>query len=88
MTVVVLDSSCLIAAACEWHVHHKVTVKDMERRRRARDSLLLAIPALVEAYSVLTRLPPSQRLSPEDAAHVLEASSSRSKSVALNAEEY
>lgn len=88
MTVVVLDSSCLIAAACDWHVHHKLTVEEIERRRRARDSLLLAVPALVEAYSVLTRLPPAHRLSPKDAAHVLHASWSRSESVALSAEEY
>ena len=88
MTVVVLDSSCLIAAACEWHVHHEVTVEDLERRRRDRDRFLVPAPALLEAYSVLTRLPPSFRLSPQDAAHVLHASWGQSESVALDAEEY
>ena len=88
MNVVVLDSSCLIAAACDWHVHHHITAVDLERRRRDRDRILIAAPALLEAYSVLTRLPPSFRISPEDAAHVLEANWSRSECVALTAKEY
>jgi len=87
MTVVILDSSCLIAAACDWHVHHEATVEDIERRRRNRDRFLVPVPALLEAYSVLTRLPPAFRLSPEDAAHVLHANWSRIESVALSAEE-
>ncbi len=85
---VLLDSSCLVAAACDWHAHHEITVSDMERRLRQRGRFVMAGPALVEAYSVLTRLPPSFRLSPADAAHVLEASWSRSEIVALTAAEY
>jgi len=88
MTMVILDSSCLIAAACDWHVHHEVTVADLERRRRDRHRFLIPVPALLEAYSVLTRLPPSFRLSPQDAAHVLHANWSQTESVALNAQEY
>jgi predicted nucleic acid-binding protein len=88
MTAVILDSSCLIAAACDWHVHHEVTVQDIERRRRDRERFLVAVPALIEAYSVLTRLPPSFRLLPEDAAHVLHANWSRTESVALSTGEY
>ena len=38
------------------------------------DKLVSAAPALVETYSVLTRLPSPQRLSPSDALAVLEMS--------------
>ena len=51
MTAVVLDPSCLIASACEWHVDHQVTVEDRERRRREKARFLVAAPALLEAYS-------------------------------------
>jgi predicted nucleic acid-binding protein len=88
VSVVVLDSSCLIAAACDWHVHHEVTVEDLERRRRAGERFVVAAPAVLEAYSVLTRLPPTFRLAPADAAHVLDASWSRTDCVALTASEY
>jgi len=88
MSAVILDSSCLIAAACDWHVHHDITVEDLERRRRDRDRFIVPATALVEAYSVLTRLPLTFRLSPEAAAHVLEANWSRGESAALTAEEY
>jgi len=73
MTTVVLDSSCMVAAVCAWHVHHEATVSELEKRRRSRDRVAIAVPALLEAYSVLTRLPPSFRLSAAEAAHVLSA---------------
>ncbi len=88
MTAVVLDSSCLIAAACEWHSHHQVTVEDLERRRRKKMRFLVALPAIIEAYSVLTRLPPPFRLTPEDAVRVLEANWARREGVSLTPSEY
>jgi predicted nucleic acid-binding protein len=88
MTRVVLDSSCLVAAACDWHAHHQVTVEDIERRLDEKNRFITAAPALIEAYSVLTRLPPAFRLSPADAAHILDASWGRTDSVALTAAEY
>jgi predicted nucleic acid-binding protein len=88
VTTVVLDSSCLIAAACEWHVHHQVTVEDLGRRRRGRGRFLVALPAILEAYSVLTRLPPPFRLTPEDAVRVLDANWSLNEGVALTPGEY
>ena len=40
----------------------------------AEESLILPMPALVEAYAVLTRLPAPHRLSPADALQLLQAS--------------
>ncbi len=72
MTRFLPDTSVMVAAVCSWHEHHHRATGELERRLRRGDTLILAAPALVEAYSVLTRLPAPHRLSPTDAATVLE----------------
>jgi predicted nucleic acid-binding protein len=66
------DTSVMIAAMCAWHEHHEQALTELERRLAARESLVVAAPALVEAYAVLTRLPPPHRMSPPDANTLLE----------------
>ena len=63
----------MIATVCTWHEHHERAITEMERRLAKRESLIIATPALVEAYAVLTRLPPPHRLSPGDAMALIEA---------------
>ncbi len=60
------DTSVLVPALVRWHVAHDQAVC------RVRDDVV-AIPGhvLAEAYSVLTRLPPPQRLAPRDAAALI-----------------
>jgi predicted nucleic acid-binding protein len=62
-----LDSNCMIAAVCGWHEHHAAAAAAIERRLSRGDRLVVAAHALVEAYSVLTRLPSPHRLAPADA---------------------
>jgi predicted nucleic acid-binding protein len=51
--------------------------------------MIVAAPALVEAYAVLTRLPPPHRLSPETALTLIENNFLKlAKVVALNAKTY
>lgn len=69
-----LDTSCMVAAVCSWHDHHDSTAKEVTRRLARGDQLISAAPALIESYSVLTRLPSPQRLSPSDALAILEMS--------------
>lgn len=57
--MIVVDSSVVIAGFASWHEHHAVAVKALARRPR------LVAHAAVEAYSVLTRLPPPHRAQPE-----------------------
>ena len=84
-----LDTSCLIALVCDWHEHHSATLASVEGRLEAGTRLALAAPALVETYSVLTRLPAPQRLSPADALHLLAQNfEDKADSVALGADEY
>lgn len=57
----------MVAAVCTWHEHHDRAAREIEQRLRRGEKMLVAGPALVESYAVLTRLPPPHRLSPVDA---------------------
>ena len=73
MTRFVPDTNCMIAAVCSWHEHHERAADEIDRRLERGETLCVAAPTLVEAYSVLTRLPPPYRLSPADALALVEA---------------
>ncbi len=74
---------------CSWHTHHDPARAEIEFRLHDAETLLVAAPALVETYSVLTRLPPPHRLSAADALTLLEANfMSQGKIVALEAKSY
>jgi len=61
----------MVAAVCGWHQHHERAASEIHRRLRRDEPLIVAGPALVEAYAVLTRLPPPHRVSAPDALAVL-----------------
>ncbi|HYE88513.1 MAG TPA: hypothetical protein VEA16_19260, partial [Vicinamibacterales bacterium] len=69
---VLIDANCLVAAALPQHEHHATTLADLARRRAAGHTFVTAAHAVLEAYAVLTRLPPPHRLAPADAATVLD----------------
>lgn len=60
-----LDSSVVIPALLSWHEAH-------EPARRAASGNAVPSHALLESYSVLTRLPPPHRLAPHVAGQLLE----------------
>lgn len=66
------DTNVMIATVCTWHEHHERAITEMERRFADRESLVVAMPALIETYAVLTRLPPPHRLSTRDAIALIE----------------
>ncbi len=84
---VLLDTNCLIAAAITQHEHHRATVADLSRRQAAGHIFVLAAHGLLEAYAVLTRLPPPHRLAPANALTVLERNWSKTETIALTAAE-
>jgi predicted nucleic acid-binding protein len=89
MPAFLLDTSCMIAALCAWHEHHERASRELERRLRRRERMLVPAPALVETYAVLTRLPSPHRLSPADALFLLENNFADTKHiVALSPETY
>jgi predicted nucleic acid-binding protein len=78
----------MVAAVCSWHEHHHVATEELERRFAREDTLIVAAPALVETYAVLTRLPP-HRLSPADAITLLDSNFlTGSAPIALDARAY
>jgi len=56
----------MIAAVCSWHEQHEAAANEIERRLAGRAKMIVAAPALVEAYAVLTRLPPPHQCSRTD----------------------
>ena len=84
MTRVLVDSSCLVAAALPHHEHHAATLSDLTRRRAAGHAFVVAAHSLFEAYAVLTRLPSPYRLSAIDALTVLERNWSTTETVTLD----
>ena len=66
-----LDASCLVPLVAEWHEHHEQTTKDYRARLRRGEHPVIPVHALLESYSVLTRLPPPLKTPPESAAEVL-----------------
>ena len=82
------DTSCMVAAVCSWHEHHEQTVREIERRFNNGEGMVVAAPTLIEAYSVLTRLPPPHRISPAEAFILLEANFFEAKTATLDANAY
>ena len=79
----------MIAAVCSWHEHHELAANEIGRRLARREKMVVAAPALVEAYAVLTRLPPPHRISPEAALTLLDNNFVKSVTViALTAKAY
>ncbi len=83
MTRVLVDSSCLVAAALPFHEHHAATLADLARRRAAGQTFLLAAHSIFEGYAVLTRLPPPHRLAAADALAVLERNWGKAEVISL-----
>lgn len=83
------DTSCLVAAVCGWHEHHEAAQEEISRRLRRAEPMFVGAPALVEAYAVLTRLPPPHRLSPADALRLIEVGFGQSgRIIALDGRSY
>ena len=58
MTARTPDTSVVVAGLSSWHADHDVARRELARRPPALGAVL------IEAYSVLTRLPPPRRLRP------------------------
>jgi predicted nucleic acid-binding protein len=88
MSRILLDTSCLVATVLAWHEHHGVTVEELRRRSRRGETWVVAAHSLVEAYSVLTRLPANRRLAAGEALAVLRANWSETETISLNSQEH
>jgi predicted nucleic acid-binding protein len=68
--MIAVDSSVIIAALLSWHEFHTRAFNALEKAI-ASGRLLVPMAALVESYSVMTRLPSPHRLRPEVAHQLL-----------------
>lgn len=62
--IIAVDSSVVIAALLAWHERHEDARPALSD---ALPSIAVPAPALIESYSVMTRLPSPHRLSPTSA---------------------
>lgn len=70
--MIALDTSVIVAALLSRHEHHPRAWAALDRSLRdAEGPPLLPVPSLLESFSVLTRLPPPWRVSPQDAHRLL-----------------
>ncbi|HSR69814.1 MAG TPA: PIN domain-containing protein [Acidobacteriota bacterium] len=67
-----LDTSVIIAALQTWHEDHDAASSSLNKLL-ASDSAVLPSRVLVEAFSVMTRMPTPHRLSPQDAFTLLKS---------------
>lgn len=66
-----LDTSVIVPALLAWHEHHGAAHPVVSEALAGEDALILPLPALIEAFAVLTRLPAPWRLRPSDALRLL-----------------
>ena len=66
-----LDTSVIVPALLSWHEHHGAALPVVRDALAGEAPAILPLPALVEAFAVLTRLPAPWRLRPEDAHRLL-----------------
>src|SRR5437667_3582740 len=62
-----LDTSCLVPLLSTWHENHIATHRAYEARIRQGEHAVISAHALLECFSVLTRLPPPLRIPSSEA---------------------
>jgi len=83
-----LDASVIVAGLLSSHEHHGPAAAELAALLAGPGGVILPLQALVEAYSVMTRLPSPHRLSVKDALTILERSlRQRTTIVGLDGEE-
>jgi predicted nucleic acid-binding protein len=86
---VFLDTNVLVAACVEEHEHHARALLLVESVHQGKAEGVVSAHSLLETYAILTRLPRSPRITPMQAAALVEENIiNHFEVVALNAREY
>jgi predicted nucleic acid-binding protein len=86
---VFLDTNLLVAACVEEHEHHARALPVVEAVHQGKIDGYVSAHSLLETYAILTRLPRSPRITPIQAAKLVEQNiGSHFTVVALTAKEY
>lgn len=70
MSRTAIDTRVIVAAHLSRHDHHKASFQALAATLESEEGIMYPLPALTEAYAVMTRLPTPDRLSPADALQV------------------
>lgn len=81
---VALDTSCLIPLLCKWHAVHEETQAVCNDLRGRNTPIIIPAHALLECYSVLTRMPARYRFLPSQAYEILLDNFSQDVEIAPN----
>jgi predicted nucleic acid-binding protein len=71
VTRTALDANVVVAAHMDWHADHDRALAAIAGSRGAGKRLVVPVPALVQAFSVMTRLPRGLRVRPSEARDAL-----------------
>ena len=83
-----IDTSVIVPGLLFWHEKHAVASAALIELLESGNQVVLPLHSLVEAYAVMTRLPPPHRLSAKDALDLLNGSfRQRSNLVGLEGDE-
>ncbi len=66
-----LDTSCLVPLFLDEHTRHEVTWAEWERLQKQNVQWVVPCHAILECFSVLTRMPPPYRREPQEAERML-----------------
>jgi len=72
--VTAVDTNVIVAGLLSWHVHHELASAQLITLLESKLELVVPLPVLIEAYSVMTRMPPPHRIGSKDALEILESS--------------
>ncbi len=74
---IALDSSYLIPLLSDWHQHHLKTLRSYQHWLDRDAQVILPVHAILECYSVLTRVPAPYRLPPDLARQTIQENFAR-----------
>lgn len=80
---IAFDTSVIVAALSTWHEHHQAAQARLNDALGAKIKPILPLPAILESYSIMTRLPPKYRVSAHTAHHLLNQLTTQVDVVAL-----
>ena len=82
--MIAIDSSVIVAALAQWHSEHVRAQRALERALEGKDGVVVPAHALVESFSVLTRMPAPYRAGAADVLQSLKQTFESTRLVTLN----
>ena len=82
--MIAIDSSVIVAALAKWHSEHVRAQSALEQALEGKDRVVVPAHALVESFSVLTRMPAPYRARATDVLQSLKQTFESTRVVTLN----